>query len=478
MSKDLEPKTPPNPIEEIIQPFVDLLHAPRALWGINLPYLLEGMVYFGILGYLAMYFSDVVFAGVKNADVHSHRMVMVQTAGITIAMFFLGFVPDRLGIRKALLMAFSLMLTGRVIMSVAPLFGLQPGLWGGLHVATLAGIMFVVVGYGMYQPAAYAAVRKFTDEKSAAMGFAMLYALMNLGGYIPTYAFLVRDKDYLDWGIIGAFRVYTFFTLLALVCTYVILTRRTEQEAVDQAAAARAASTSPADPGAVKDKARSAPPQGVLGRIKAYFTGHPLGDAKFAFFIFSLIPVQTLFVYNWVVLPQYVSRCYTGWVGEKFEIASNFNPLLIFIFVPVITALTYRRQVYGMMIAGTLVMAAPAFLLALGTNFWTLFGYLVLMTIGEAMWQPRFLQYAAEIAPEGRTGEYMGVAQLPWFLTKVLVPLLYSGQMLERFCPKDGPRDPQAMWFIFGCIAIASPILLIMAKGWVGRDFKTKAEAA
>jgi POT family proton-dependent oligopeptide transporter len=38
------------------------------------------------------------------------------------------------------------------------------------------------------------------------------------------------------------------------------------------------------------------------------------------------------------------------------------------------------------------------------------------MTIGEAMWQPRFLQYAAEIAPEGRTGAYMGVAQFPWFL--------------------------------------------------------------
>jgi hypothetical protein len=31
----------------------------------------------------------------------------------------------------------------------------------------------------MYQPAAYAAVRHFTTPKTAAMGYAMLYALMN-----------------------------------------------------------------------------------------------------------------------------------------------------------------------------------------------------------------------------------------------------------------------------------------------------------
>ena len=32
-------------VDEIIQPFIDLAHAPRALWGINLAYVLEGMVY-------------------------------------------------------------------------------------------------------------------------------------------------------------------------------------------------------------------------------------------------------------------------------------------------------------------------------------------------------------------------------------------------------------------------------------------------
>ena len=42
---------------EITQPFIDLVHAPRALWGVNLAYMIEGLSYFGILTYLAIHFS-------------------------------------------------------------------------------------------------------------------------------------------------------------------------------------------------------------------------------------------------------------------------------------------------------------------------------------------------------------------------------------------------------------------------------------
>ncbi len=31
------------------------------------------------------------------------------------------------------------------------------------------------------------------------------------------------------------------------------------------------------------------------------------------------------------------------------------------------------------------------------------------------------------------------------------------------------------MWLIFGCIAICSTVLLILAKGWLGKDFKTSS---
>jgi len=41
-------------IQEITQPFKDLIHASRALWGVNIAYFLEGMTYFGVLSLLAL----------------------------------------------------------------------------------------------------------------------------------------------------------------------------------------------------------------------------------------------------------------------------------------------------------------------------------------------------------------------------------------------------------------------------------------
>jgi len=445
-----------SPLREIVQPFVDVVRAPRALWGVNVSYLLEGFCYFGVLGYLAMYFNEYV----GLTDTQAGPMVGVLTWGITLSMFFFGGRVDAWGVRPALIVSICLMIAGRALLAGSSALGWTGGRASPLFFSSLFALLLVVAGYGLYQPAAYAAVRQFTTPKTAGMGFAMLYALMNLGGWLPSFFAPVRKSI----GISGAYWVYTGFTVLGLILLVAILSKKTVLRALQ---ASRAAAPGPPPK-----------PQAAHGpfSLSGWLRAHPLADPKFAFFIFALMPVQTLFAHNWLTLPMYVERAYRGtWIGDHFEAATNFNPLLIFVLVPVVTALTQKRKVYTMMIAGTAVMAVPTFLLALGPSFWTLLGFLVLMTVGEAMWQPRFLQYAAEIAPEGRTGAYMGVAQFPWFLTKV-VTSLYSGWFLSRYCPAEGPIHTQPMWLIYGSIAICSAVLLILARGWLGKDFKTRAD--
>jgi MFS family permease len=213
-------------------------------------------------------------------------------------------------------------------------------------------------------------------------------------------------------------------------------------------------------------------------KLKFYIKNFPLKDLRFLFFIFILIPVQTLFAHNWLTIPLYTSRAFDGFVQSNFEFFVNLNPILIFILTPMVAALTVKKNTYTMMIIGTFVMAVPTFILALGPTMPNLLAYLFIMTIGEAMWQPRFLQWVAEIAPKNMTGIYMGIGQFPWFLTKV-VTSLYSGWFLMNYCPDPAqvpptPMNTEFMWLIYGFIAILTPIGLFLARGWMMKGFKTK----
>ncbi len=447
--------------KELTQPFIDLAHTSRALFGLNLSYVLEGLTYFGIVGLLAIFFNDFI----QLDDIDAGRMVGFLTAGITIAMLLLGATVDWIGLRKSLLIALSSMLIGRLFLTISPTVG-APGLWGSAHWISMLGIMGIVIGYGIYQPACYAGVKMFTNSKTSAMGYAMLYALMNLGGFLPG---LISPPVRKSFGIDGVFWVYVVLTVVGIGVVYFILTKKAVKAAIKEA--------EENEPN--KDKVEEKDEMDEMSskeKMRYYMKNFPFKDLRFLYFIFILIPVQTLFAHNWLTIPQYTSRAFSGFVQENFEFFVNLNPILIFILTPMVTALTSKRNTYTMMIIGTFVMAVPTFILALGPTFTNLMLYLILMTIGEAMWQPRFLQWVADIAPKNMTGIYMGIGQFPWFLTKVITAI-YSGWFLMNYCPADAPvetMNTEAMWLIYGGIAVISPIGLILAKGWMQKGFKTK----
>ncbi|MBU0475301.1 MAG: MFS transporter [Bacteroidetes bacterium] len=447
-------------VNELVQPFIDLAHTSRALFGLNLSYVIEGLVYFGIVGLLAIFFNQYV--GLDDID--AGRMVGFLTAGITIAMLLLGATVDWIGIRKAILIALFFMLGGRIILALSPSLG-STGLWGGAHLFSILGIIGVIIGYGIYQPAAYAGVKQFTNSKTSAMGYAMLYALMNLGGFIPA---LIQPSLRKSFGIDGVFWAYSIFTVVGIAVVAVVMSKKAIAKAIQDA--------KDSETEVVEEEVDEMGEMSAKEKLKFYLKNFPIRDKRFMYFIFILIPVQTLFAHNWLTLPLYTSRAFEGFVSDNFDFFVNLNPLLIFVLTPVVTALTVKKNTYSMMIIGTFVMASPTFILALGPNIYTLMAYLVIMTIGEAMWQPRFLQWVAEIAPKNMTGIYMGIGQFPWFLTKVITSL-YSGWFLMNYCPEGlapAEMNTEMMWLIYGFIAILSPIGLILAKGWMQKGFKTK----
>ena len=515
-----------NIIMELTQPFIDLSKTSRALLGVNISYVLEGLTYFGVLGLLAIFFNQYI--GLDDID--AGRMVGILTAGITIAMLFLGATVDWIGLRKSLLIALSLMLVGRVFLSISPSVGV-PGLWGSAHVFAMIGIFGIILGYGIYQPACYAGVKQLTNKKTAAMGYAMLYALMNLGGFLPG---IISPPVRKEFEITGVFWVYVVLTVVGIGVVYFLITKKAMKKAISDLEKTKETKSTENGSGEetgfklfmhafskqFKAKRKSAIASVyifilllLIVIVKEFFASslieksfsdnivlsslfgfnwfialaliglsiliYIITDLRFFYFIFILIFVQTLFAHNWLTIPQYTSRAFEGFISDNFEFFVNLNPILIFILTPMVTALTSKKDTYNMMIIGTAVMASPTFILVLGPNFDTLIAYIIIMTIGEAMWQPRFLQWVAEIAPKNMTGIYMGIGQFPWFLTKVITSL-YSGWFLMKYCPINtlpSEMNTETMWLIYGIIAVISPVGLLLAKGWMKKGFKDKAEA-
>jgi POT family proton-dependent oligopeptide transporter len=530
MADQTTPETPTSissvvsdAISELGSTAVAFVKAPKALWGINIPYVIEGLVYFGILTILGKYCSE----NVSLSDLHAGWVYSAVTAGITLAMLFLGGVSDKIGVRRALALAFFMFVIGRGLVALSGTVPLGQGLGSPMFFVMGVGLLITVVAYGLYQPAAYAGVKRYTGPKTAAMGYAVVYGLMNLGAFFSGFISPMVRHRFVEVfppnGLTAVFWTYTLLCVVALGVTLAVLTKKTDQAAVERVAqeAAQLKTQEPA-----KDEADRQPTQPKRGRINhlpfilitfaaavclaaaiaasrgrlpispwvtylalAVFgilaiyefvrvrPDHPFRDGRFVFLIFILIPVQTLFAHNWLTLPYYLDRAFRGSVvSHYFEFFSNINPILIFILAPVVAGLTARANVYVMMIVGTLVMAAPTFLLVLGPYVVPFLAYILLMSIGEAMWQPRFLQWIAEVAPPGKTGMYMGIGQFPWFLTKFGTGL-YSGYFVEKYIPRPEtglPTNTEVMWLISAFIAMVSPIALILARKWMMAGIKQR----
>lgn len=436
-------------MKDLLEAFKALRSAPRALWLVIFAYAVDSMAYFGILPLMKAYVGQDI--GIRPAL--ASTWVSVFTGSLTIVMLFAGGPAEkRFGIRGGVAAGLVLCVLGRALYVGAPFVG------GAALLAVSLGV--VALGEGIVQPVAYAGVRRYTSAKDSAMGYAMLYALMNLGaasiGPISAHVRTTWDaKRAAGATALSGFNavnvVGVVVTAVSLLVYVSFMTKRVEAAIVARPATADS---------------------GASGGGRS-----PFKDARFLFFIFALLPVRTLFAHQWLTMPEYVLRSYSQEVADKMEwLVDSINPAVIFLGVPTITALTKRFHVLTMMIVGSLVSAASTFLLCFGANTTLLVSYFVIFSVGEALWSSRFLEYSAELAPEGRVAQYMGVANMPWFVAKTTTGL-YSGWVLERFCPAEGPKRAATMWLLYGAIAMLSPVLLVAGRRWVKSGMDRPAAA-
>ncbi len=439
-------------MKEFLGAFKALRHAPRALWIVILAYTLDTTAYFGILPLMKPFLAQDI--GIRPE--HASTWVSLFTGLISLSAVFVGkSLEQKLGIRNGLLIALAISMIGRAVYGGAP--------FAGGAIAVAASLLIVGLGDGVLVPISYAGIKRFTTPENSSMGYAMLYAISNLGiTFIGPVSAKVRTlfdlRHAAGTSALSGFNAVNWVcwgvTAATVLVVFVLMPRETAAKAGGDGATKGT--------GAVKEEGKS-----------------PFRDPRFMFFIFMLLPVRTLFAHQWLTMPEYMLRAYSKDVADHMEwLVDSANPIIIFFGVPIFAALTKHRHVLTMMILGTAVSAVAPILLCFGEHASLLIVYFFVFSIGEALWSSRFYEYAADLAPAGRAAQFMGVATLPWFLAKATTGF-YSGYVLERLCPAEGPRNTALMWAMYTVIAVTSPIGLILARKWllVGMMQPKKVEA-
>jgi dipeptide/tripeptide permease len=172
----------------------------------------------------------------------------------------------------------------------------------------------------------------------------------------------------------------------------------------------------------------------------------------------------------------------------------SINSFLIVLLVPIVGALTQRIPAFRMVMIGSLISAGSVFFMALPTHWFQpladgraghfiahlwlgvpgavnpyyvmIFLYVVLLSVGEALWSPRLYEYTAAVAPKGQEASYMSLSYLPFFVAKFFAGM-FSGVLLVRYCPETGPRDSGTLWLIIALTTMITPIGLLVLRRYI-----------
>src|SRR5207245_1230402 len=151
-----------------VQSFSDLRRLPRAFWFVIGAFVIDTAAYYGVLTLMTTYFhSDL-----GKSDALASTTVSVFTMLVTLFMLGVGSYAEQFGLRRAILLALLLTAGGRALYS----FSAHVGGGGATVAIVLGGLLVSAMGVSILQPVCYSGVKQYTDEKTNAMGYGLIYA--------------------------------------------------------------------------------------------------------------------------------------------------------------------------------------------------------------------------------------------------------------------------------------------------------------
>ncbi len=445
----------------------------RAFWTANVVELLERAAWYGVFVAITLYLSRIL----AYSDLEAATVSGVFSAGLYLLPTFSGAYADRIGFRRALLMAFALLTLGYGGMWLLPTLLESAGLvsygrevefhglrGSGYRWLFVPVMLLVMVGGSFIKSVITGTIARETTAATRARGYSIFYAMVNIGAFggktlVKPLRESMGNEGLVVLNLFAASMTAAAFFLVLLV--YRSSRGEGEGKSIAQIWAALRAVLS----------------RGRLVVLIVIITG------------FWMVQHQL-----YASMPKYVLRM----AGETASPSwyANVNPAVVVLTVGAVTALMRRKTALLSMTVGMFIMPVSAFCMAAGNlvsggAIAGLHPVAAMMIVGiafqglaESFISPRFLEYFSLQAPRGEEGLYLGFSHLHSFLASLL-GFVTSGLLLERYCPDpatlsaaeqaqrlralagDGPM-PEAyahahyLWLVFVAVAFTSAVSLVI----------------
>lgn len=444
----------------------------RELWVMYFSKLMESLAYYITALVMVLYFSS----NLGMSDIEAGNVFGIWASALGLLMLFAGPLCDVIGIRLSLILGFLFCLASRFLFTFIPSY----------YIILFLALPFLAIGMPLLIPIKTAAIKQYTSKKSRAVAFGVFYSMLNVafliagilfdeiaafvrrigtpagetvfkrGREVTKYVITIFGQEITSYQMI--FFVASCLTVLGLLAVIFLVRKRSYAEEDIEAFNRQQNKRNP------------------LKNLWSTFKDQNYW--RFMLFLGILTLVKLLMTHNQITVPKFMLRE----IGQEAAIGKVFaiNGFMLMVLPPIVSVFVKRFHAYSTIVVGALIAAlSPVFLVfnydsyipiatqvGLHPVYIPVILYIVVYSIGEAIFSPRVYEYTANIAPKGQESTYASLSMLPWTLAKMPAGFI-SGWLLTAYSPAEGARNPQMMWLIIFLMTLLAPVLLVVLKRFV-----------
>lgn len=448
----------------------------KAFWVANTAELLERAAYYGVFVVITLYLSNIL----GFSDIGAAVVSGVYSSLLYFLPTFSGALADKMGFRKSLLLAFALLTIGYLGLGIVPSLLQDAGLveYGektvftgliesGAKYSIVPVLLILVIGGSFIKSVVTGTVAKETDEKNRAKGFAIFYAMVNLGAFAGKTIVDPLRLSLGEYGMIVLNYTSAALTLVALIAIFFLY--------------------------------RSANCEGQGKSFREIWQGlvHVCRRGRLVALILIVSGFWIIYFQLYATMPKYVIRL----AGEGSTIGwyTLVNPLVVALTVNFITSRFKKYSALTSIMVGMMIIPFSALIMSAGNLFphgtvilglhpvvFMMIVGIVFQAIGEVFINPRYLEFFSLQSPKGEEGMYLGFAHLDSFIS-TLVGFIMSGFLLDRYLPdpkrfattaewEAASAHAHYIWYYFAAIAAVSALAFVVYVIVIRKLDRKKAE--